>query len=364
VSWQQAGAPAATATAASSSAAAAGRKKPAAQLQRSDSPPHASSSAEPDAAPSRGGAAPSFPKPTVSKRLPWEGHLDSGRAGAPSTPALSETGHHISIGVGDDLETGAAAASHSSEEFEPRRSQGKEQHQQQRHGPHHGHGHGHHSNHHHHRDSDHHGHGSHSSGRNHSSSSTNHNQRFGALGNQSPREEDVLLELGSQHGAIMAQLSSRLTNIRLVRSFWAAGDMKGAIECLHRIKDRAVLVDFVRVLRQVPQVLTLDVCVAILPELVDLLGSPYDDYVVPAVEVLGTIVSHFGPIVRDARNHAGKPRFMVDVAREERAEKCDKCYEHLSSVRFLIEDIARRSRIAAAPCRVYIKAYDQCFQSK
>jgi katanin p80 WD40 repeat-containing subunit B1 len=172
-------------------------------------------------------------------------------------------------------------------------------------------------------------------------------------------EREVLAELTAQHAAVMSLLSGRLENLRLVRSFWQTGDVRGAVDCVQKIADRSCTVDFLRVLKQAPTSITLDVAVALLPEVVDLLDSPYDDYLVTAAEMLGLLCTQLGPGIQAAR-HAPRP-VGVDVAREERLEKGEFCRAQFATARTAVEPMTRQRRVMAVPARVFTKAYDQIF---
>lgn len=175
-------------------------------------------------------------------------------------------------------------------------------------------------------------------------------------------EREVLAELTAQHIPVINLLSGRLSNLRLVRSFWQSGDVRGAVDCVQKISDRSCTVDFLRVLKQAPASITLDVAVALLPEIVDLLDSPYDDYLVTAAEMLGLLCSQLGPGIQAARQ--APPPVGVDVAREERLEKGEFCRAQFATARTAVEPMTRQRRVMTVPARVFTKAYDQIFGSK
>jgi katanin p80 WD40 repeat-containing subunit B1 len=63
----------------------------------------------------------------------------------------------------------------------------------------------------------------------------------------------------------------------VVRSIWARGDVREAIETMARMNDPAVVVDILNVMADKSNIYTLDMCVILLPLLNDLLVGQYDE---------------------------------------------------------------------------------------
>jgi katanin p80 WD40 repeat-containing subunit B1 len=174
------------------------------------------------------------------------------------------------------------------------------------------------------------------------------------------REEHVLEDLTREHSAICGLLASRLNNLKLVRTFWDSGDVAGAVDCVLKINDRACTVDLLRVFRRHPQTLSLDIAISLLPEILSLAGSQYEDHVVTAVEILSALCTSFGPLVQTTLR-APAP-VGIDMAREERLEKCKIFRDHLDRARKLVEPLTKQRRSIAVPARVFVKAYEKVLQ--
>lgn len=76
----------------------------------------------------------------------------------------------------------------------------------------------------------------------------------------------------------------------------------------------------------------LDVCSLLLPHLKDLISSKYESYVQAGAMAIKLILRNFAPVIKS--NMAAPPVSVgVDLVREERYNKCHKCYSHLQSIR-------------------------------
>lgn len=63
----------------------------------------------------------------------------------------------------------------------------------------------------------------------------------------------------------------------MIRSLWAKGDVKEAIDSMTRLNDPAVVVDILNVIGERGNLFTLDMCVTLLPVLNDLLFGQYEE---------------------------------------------------------------------------------------
>jgi hypothetical protein len=150
---------------------------------------------------------------------------------------------------------------------------------------------------------------------------------------------DMLLR---NHDKMCTALGSRLESISRMKSLWKAGDIKGTIEMMSSCGDHGAAVDILSTVWSKSQLFTLDSCASLLPLLKELLASPHDEYVITAMQVLQILLQNFGPIITQNRG-LDVARGPVDVTMEERIRKCNYCYEQLLYVQGELNHIKRNS---------------------
>ncbi|CAH3183464.1 unnamed protein product [Porites lobata] len=145
-------------------------------------------------------------------------------------------------------------------------------------------------------------------------------------------ESEAVSTLTKSHGSINAIMTSRLKNLSIVARYWGDGDIKTAVQVSVDMNDQAVLVDVLNVLCLKQTLWNLDVCSLLLPHLKDLISSKYESYVQVGAMAIKLILRNFAPVIKS--NMAAPPVSVgVDLVREERYNKCHKCYSHLQSIR-------------------------------
>lgn len=89
-------------------------------------------------------------------------------------------------------------------------------------------------------------------------------------------DAELIEELMGQHATMSTIMQSRLTNLAIVRTFWAKNDLKGAIEAMEKMADHALLVDVLGTMNHRADLFTLELCAQTLPLLGELLTSQHD----------------------------------------------------------------------------------------
>jgi len=147
--------------------------------------------------------------------------------------------------------------------------------------------------------------------------------------------------LMGQHSQMMGVLQRRLDQVRRLKELWAIGNMAGLTGILNMPQDHAVFCDLARVIMQQRHegALSFDACQILLPILVDLLSSKYEDFVTVSLQFAKVLLTKFGDLIADTRRScSGMLGRQMDLAREERLEKCNACYEHFKEMRRLLPD--------------------------
>lgn len=89
-------------------------------------------------------------------------------------------------------------------------------------------------------------------------------------------DAELIESLMGQHTTMSTIMQSRLTNLAVVRTFWARNDLTGAIEAMEKMGDHALLVDVLGTMAHRTDVFTLELAAQALPLLHDLLTSQHD----------------------------------------------------------------------------------------
>lgn len=150
--------------------------------------------------------------------------------------------------------------------------------------------------------------------------------------NPAMSEKDAISALSKSHDSIATIMTARLKNLSVVARHWGDGEIKTAVQVSVDMNDQAILVDLLNVLCLKQTLWNLDVCSLLLPHLKDLISSKYESYVQAGAMAIKLILRNFAPVIKS--NMAAPPVSVgVDLVREERYNKCHKCYSHLQSVR-------------------------------
>ncbi|KAL1493986.1 hypothetical protein ABEB36_009663 [Hypothenemus hampei] len=134
------------------------------------------------------------------------------------------------------------------------------------------------------------------------------------------------------HQRMISILVTRKRNTRLVFRHFRNNDIKAAVDSAVLLEDISTLVDILGVINTKYSIWSLDLCVLVLPKLLELIQSKYEQYMTVGCNTLKLILRHFGPVIRtNVKSPVGS--FGVDIPREERYQKSVKCQELLLQLR-------------------------------
>ncbi|XP_050501448.1 katanin p80 WD40 repeat-containing subunit B1 isoform X2 [Diabrotica virgifera virgifera] len=148
-------------------------------------------------------------------------------------------------------------------------------------------------------------------------------------------EAEVLGVIMRGHDPIMDILNTRKRSLRLVLTQYRSKDMKTAVESAVAMGDVAVLVDLLGVINTKYSLWNLDLCVLVLPKILELLQSKYEAYLTVGCNTLKFILRHFGDTIRN-NVHSPVGSFGVDISREERYQKSVRCHEFFTEIRSFV----------------------------
>jgi len=150
-------------------------------------------------------------------------------------------------------------------------------------------------------------------------------------------EESTLAILERSHTSICQIMQARLKNLSLVSKLWTDGDIKAAVESASSMSDQSVFVDIMNILAMKQSLWTLDICGAVLPQLKILFSSNYESYIETGSQSLKLVLKNFSQLIKSSLS-VPPGAIGVDLSREERYQKCDKCFKAIKDIRYVINE--------------------------
>uniref|UniRef100_A0A7S0H142 Katanin p80 WD40 repeat-containing subunit B1 homolog n=1 Tax=Amorphochlora amoebiformis TaxID=1561963 RepID=A0A7S0H142_9EUKA len=150
-------------------------------------------------------------------------------------------------------------------------------------------------------------------------------------------------DISKDHSAFRAILKQRMVRLRVLRTYWSKGDMKGAIDSLVKMDDRSVAVDFLRHTQsQFQKAMTLDICREIVPILGQLIKTRFEEYITTALRYLEILLSGFSPVIKSTIAINKSSVGNVNPALEDRIGRCEACYSALMGTKKDIETLTKK----------------------
>eukprot|EP00658_Telonema_sp_P-2_P005482 TRINITY_DN12047_c0_g1_i1.p1 TRINITY_DN12047_c0_g1~~TRINITY_DN12047_c0_g1_i1.p1 ORF type:complete len:670 (+),score=113.01 TRINITY_DN12047_c0_g1_i1:73-2082(+) len=172
-------------------------------------------------------------------------------------------------------------------------------------------------------------------------------------------DDEILRQTMEQHHSMCGILNNRLTILRAVHTLWAKGDFREAILLMAKMKDPAVVVDVLTHAQlRTAKDFTLDMAVEFLPLMQDLLASRFEDYIVVALETTNVLLKGFSSLIKMTRAVAGSARGDVDISREERLDKCNKCFFILQHIEAESHKIAKHDGRVGTHAQELLRSFD------
>lgn len=162
------------------------------------------------------------------------------------------------------------------------------------------------------------------------------------------QESQLIAHISDHHTNITAALGSRLSHFKKAKTSWTENgggtDSKGILAVVGTIgemEDASVTVEVLRMLPHREDYLTLDICTALLPLMIELFNFTHEDYLLQALAWTSRLVKAFGHVIKTTRE--APLAKGVDITKEERLEKCQSCHSNLITIQHLIAPLSRRS---------------------
>ncbi|XP_046910239.1 katanin p80 isoform X3 [Dermatophagoides farinae] len=161
-----------------------------------------------------------------------------------------------------------------------------------------------------------------------------HIQQYGCDQQPFISEVETINTIMKGHKAAKAGLDYRRKQVQIVLAMWATKDSKTALEYAINLDEKSIIIDILNVMIWKPSVWNLDIALILLPCIQELLQSKYESYMSVGCSALALILKTFSPTIKN--NISAPPGIGVDISREERYNKCMKCYNYLLSARAFV----------------------------
>ncbi|KRX35930.1 Katanin p80 WD40 repeat-containing subunit B1 [Trichinella murrelli] len=148
--------------------------------------------------------------------------------------------------------------------------------------------------------------------------------------------EQAALQLIEKSAMVVSLLNYRRNALSMILSMTKSRGLKEALQEMIHIQDDSILVDVLNILNANSSLWSLDVCCIVLPRIGELLKSKYENYVQTALDSLLLMLNGFGPMFKQYASTDST--IGVDIAQEERIEKCKKCSSYLLAIRNVVID--------------------------
>ena len=162
--------------------------------------------------------------------------------------------------------------------------------------------------------------------------------------------EQLVAQLTGPRARQEACLAERLAALRVLHSFWEAGEVKKMLQHLARLNDPSISVDIVRADVVKGGKLDLESALVLLPILHQLLSSTYEEHAEAAIKATSQLCALFGPLIRSTRAIA-RDMLGVDLSAEARQQRCQACYEHFAAMVPRLQELARAKGLLKEPAR-------------
>lgn len=174
----------------------------------------------------------------------------------------------------------------------------------------------------------------------------------GAEPSQPPDEprsiiEELAHEVHRKHGRFLDDVDKRASNLALVQTFWAHGNLTGCLHALCRCGDVYLATDWLRIFNagSNPTHFTATMCSSAVPLVSGCLRAPVETIVTSTLSFLVMLLEGFGPKIRDVARQderGGKdPRDLGAAKRRQRLMEARDAFASTSLERALQETLKR-----------------------
>ncbi|KAJ0399084.1 hypothetical protein ATCC90586_003049 [Pythium insidiosum] len=153
-------------------------------------------------------------------------------------------------------------------------------------------------------------------------------------GAELPREvvtTDYIMELRCGMDTCVKTFRARQKCMQQLLGYWEKGQLHDGFRYLAQLptgKREAIVVDMLRMTDLSSLGVDLEGCVLLLPLVVELFTSRFEGYLSVAIDAGHSLLRAFGPVVKDARDAHQFQSRGVNLAGEERQQRCSACDTH------------------------------------
>jgi len=172
-------------------------------------------------------------------------------------------------------------------------------------------------------------------------------------------DEDILKQVMEPHHSMCGIMTNRMTVAKAVQTLWRKGEFRESILLMCKMQDPAVAVDILtRANIKTAKDFTLDMAVDFLPLMMELMASRFEDYIIVSIEMSSVLLKGFSSLIKMTRATIGAGRDQVDISKEERLEKCNKCFDIFVRMESNVRSMARHDGRVGCAAQELLRGFD------
>lgn len=153
---------------------------------------------------------------------------------------------------------------------------------------------------------------------------------------------DYIMELRCGMDTCIKAFKARQKCVQQLLVHWEKGKLHDGlryISALPRGKREAVLVDVLRVTDLPSLGVDLEACVLLLPLLAEVLQSKFELYLSVGIDLGHKLFDAFSPVIKDARDARQYRSREINLAGEERAQRCGACDAYFQEIQQRVQQL-------------------------
>ncbi|KAL3657318.1 hypothetical protein V7S43_017826 [Phytophthora oleae] len=175
-----------------------------------------------------------------------------------------------------------------------------------------------------------------------------------------PEEEfvtsDFVMELRCGMDTCIKAFKARQKCVQQLLDHWEKGRLHDGLRYISELpkgKREAVLVDVLRITDLQALGVDLEACVLLLPLIVEILASKFELYLGVAIDSGHKLFDAFSPIVKDVRDARQYRSRAINLAGEERAQRCNACDAYFQEMHHHVKHLAETCSYASLQTKVH-----------
>ncbi|ETI35269.1 hypothetical protein L917_17570 [Phytophthora nicotianae] len=169
------------------------------------------------------------------------------------------------------------------------------------------------------------------------------------------RTSDFVMELRCGMDTCIKAFKARQKCVQQLLVHWEKGRLHDGLRYIGELpkgKREAILVDMLRITDLQSLGVDLEACVLLLPLIVEVLDSKFELYLSVGVDSGHKLFDAFSPIVKDARDSRQYRSRAINLAGEERAQRCNACDVYFQEMKQRMQHLADTCRYSSLQTKI------------